>query len=45
MATKKKKVHVRIQTTMIYLHVACSNPQRAFSPLDTLFEQCAGKQK
>jgi len=37
--------HARIQTTMEYLHVARSNPQRAFSPLDTLFEQCAPKQK
>jgi site-specific recombinase XerD len=37
--------HSRIQTTMEYLHVAISNPQRAFSPLDTLFEQCAKKQK
>jgi len=37
--------HVRIQTTMVYLHVARSNPQRAFSPLDTLFAQCAPKRK
>ncbi|MDR0796435.1 MAG: tyrosine-type recombinase/integrase [Tannerella sp.] len=37
--------HVRIETTMEYLHVARSNPQRAFSPLDTLFAQCAPKQK
>ena len=37
--------HSRIQTTMEYLHVARSNPQRAFSPLDTLFAQCARKQK
>lgn len=37
--------HVRIQTTMEYLHVAQSNPQRAFSPLDTLFEACAPKRK
>jgi site-specific recombinase XerD len=35
--------HVRIQTTMIYLHVAQSSPKRAFSPLDTLFQQCANK--
>lgn len=35
--------HVRIQTTMDYLHVARSNPLRAFSPLDTLFEQCSKK--
>jgi site-specific recombinase XerD len=37
--------HSRIQTTMEYLHVARSNPQCAFSPLDTLFAQCAPKQK
>ena len=37
--------HSRIQTTMEYLHVVRSNPQRAFSPIDTLFEQCAVKQK
>jgi site-specific recombinase XerD len=37
--------HTRIETTMEYLHVACSNPLRAFSPLDTLFEQCAPKKK
>jgi site-specific recombinase XerD len=37
--------HARIQTTMEYLHVARSNPQRAFSPLDTLFAQCAPQRK
>jgi site-specific recombinase XerD len=37
--------HVRIETTMEYLHVARSNPKRAFSPLDTLFEQCAARRK
>jgi len=37
--------HARIQSTMVCLHVARSNPQRAFSPLDTLFEQCAKKRK
>jgi site-specific recombinase XerD len=37
--------HTRIETTMEYLHIARSNPQRAFSPLDTLFEQCAPKKK
>ena len=37
--------HGRIQTTMEYLHVARSNPQRVFSPLDTLFETCAPKRK
>ena len=37
--------HKRIETTMEYLHVIRSNPRRAFSPLDTLFEQCAKKRK
>jgi site-specific recombinase XerD len=37
--------HTRIETTMEYLHVARSNPRRAFSPLDTLFEQCTPKKK
>jgi integrase len=37
--------HTRIETTMEYLHAARSNPKRAFSPLDTLFEQCAPKKK
>ena len=37
--------HVRIETTMEYLHVARSNPKHAFSPLDTLFAQCASKRK
>lgn len=36
--------HVCIATTMEYLHVTRINPKRAFSPLDTLFEQCAKKQ-
>ena len=37
--------HSRIQTTMKYLHVMRSNPLAPFSPLDTLFAQCARKQK
>jgi len=37
--------HVRIETTMEYLHVAQINPKRAFSPLDTLFMQCDPKKK
>ena len=45
MTVKDLMGHGRIQTTMLYLHVARSNPQRAFSPLDTLFEQCAPKRK
>ena len=42
---KEMMGHVRIETTMEYLHVARSNPNRAFSPLDTLFSQCARKRK
>jgi site-specific recombinase XerD len=42
---KEMMGHSRIQTTMGYLHVARSNPHCAFSPLDTLFLQCAPKQK
>ena len=30
--------HETILTTMIYLHIAQVNPKRAFSPLDTLYE-------
>ena len=33
--------HENIETTMIYLHVAQTDAIKAFSPLDTLFEQCA----
>ena len=32
--------HERIETTMIYLHVAQSGRLVPFSPLDTLFAQC-----
>lgn len=32
--------HERIETTMIYLHVAQSGRLAPFSPLDTLFAQC-----
>jgi len=37
--------HERIETTMEYLHVCQLDRNRAFSPLDTLFEQCARKPK
>ncbi|MFM6252685.1 MAG: tyrosine-type recombinase/integrase, partial [Dolichospermum sp.] len=33
--------HENIETTMVYLHVAQTDSPKAFSPLDTLFEQCA----
>jgi site-specific recombinase XerD len=37
--------HSRLQTTLVYLHVARIHPCLAFSPLDTLFAQCAPKRK
>lgn len=37
--------HARIETTLIYLHVAQLHPQRKFSPLDTLFAQCSRNTK
>ncbi|MBU3714150.1 MAG: integrase [Ferruginibacter sp.] len=33
--------HERIETTMEYLHICQLDKHRAFSPLDTLFAQCA----
>ena len=33
--------HENIETTMVYLHVALSGRNKAFSPLDTLFAQCS----
>lgn len=32
--------HENIETTMEYLHIARLDTQKAFSPLDTLFEKC-----
>lgn len=37
--------HERIETTMIYLHVAQSGRLSPFSPLDKLFEQCGPSTK
>jgi integrase/recombinase XerD len=37
--------HARIETTMEYLHIAQINHNRAFSPIDTLFAQCAPKKE
>jgi len=45
LTVKEMMGHVRIETTMEYLHIARIDPCRAFSPLDTLFEQCASKRK
>ncbi len=33
--------HENIETTMEYLHIAQLDKQKAFSPLDTLFEKCS----
>lgn len=35
--------HENIETTMEYLHIAQLDNIKAFSPLDTLFEQCSSK--
>lgn len=35
--------HENIETTMEYLHIAQLNTVKVFSPIDTLFEQCAPK--
>jgi integrase/recombinase XerD len=37
--------HERIETTMEYLHICQLDRNRAFSPLDTLFAQCAPASK
>lgn len=40
MSIKNLMGHARIETTLIYLHVAQLDPKRNFSPLDSLFERC-----
>lgn len=40
MSIKELMGHARIETTLVYLHVAQIDPKRKFSPLDTLFERC-----
>ncbi len=37
--------HENIETTMEYLHIAQCSTSMAFSPMDTLFEQCATVRK
>ena len=37
--------HENIETTIEYLHIAQLNPKKAFSPLDTLFDECRPKSK
>lgn len=41
MTLKSLLGHERIETTMIYLHVAQSGSIKPFSPLDTLFAVCS----
>ena len=45
MSIKDLLGHARIETTLVYLHVAQLSPQRKFSPLDTLFAQCSTSTK
>lgn len=37
--------HENIETTMVYLHVAQTDTLKPFSPIDTLFAQCARSSK
>lgn len=41
MTLKELLGHERIETTMEYLHISRLDRNRAFSPLDTLFSECA----
>lgn len=45
MTLKELLGHERIETTMIYLHIAQSGRRKPFSPLDTLFAACAPSTK
>jgi integrase/recombinase XerD len=45
MTLKSVLGHENIETTIEYLQIAQLPTQRIFSPLDTLFEQCAKKKK
>lgn len=40
MSIKDLMGHARIETTLVYLHVAQLDAKRKFSPLDTLFDRC-----
>lgn len=40
MSIKELMGHARIETTLVYLHIAQLDTKRKFSPLDTLFEAC-----
>jgi integrase/recombinase XerD len=45
MTLKEMLGHERIETTLVYLHIAQSGRRVPFSPLDTLFDQCAPSTK
>ena len=45
MTLKELLGHERIETTLVYLHIAQSGHRKPFSPLDTLFAACAPKTK
>jgi integrase/recombinase XerD len=45
MTLKEMLGHERIETTLIYLHIAQSGRRKPFSPLDTLFSECAPNMK
>lgn len=45
MTLKELLGHERIETTLVYLHIAQSGRRKPFSPMDTLFDLCASKTK
>lgn len=45
MTLKEMLGHERIETTLVYLHIAQSGRRKPFSPLDTLFALCAPNTK
>ena len=45
MTLKEMLGHERIETTLVYLHIAQSGRRKAFSPLDTLFTECGPRSK
>ena len=45
MTLKELLGHERIETTLIYLHIAQSGCRKPFSPLDTLFASCGSQTK